>query len=130
VSPRANRRQPCAGLLDSQRETTETGGPRLARGDTHLPAAQVMPVWPGPSLPPDPTVVRHDLPWGQVMGQQAPGTPTTQAIKDAMQDCALGVVLRAPAPLGLGYIGFDEGPCFVGLHLWERVFGFHAPSVS
>jgi hypothetical protein len=48
------------------------------------------------------------------MGPQAPGTPTTQDIQEAMEDLALGVLSRSPAPLSLGDIGFDECPFVVG----------------
>ena len=47
------------------------------------------------------------------MGPQAPGTPTTQDIKDAIADLTLGV-LTLLAVLSLGDIGFDECPFFVG----------------
>jgi hypothetical protein len=73
-----------------------------------------MDVLPRAVPAPEPTVMVDDLPWGKVMGQQAPGTPTTQEIKDAIEDLALGVLSRSPAPLGLGNIGFDECPFFVG----------------
>ena len=61
------------------------------------------------------------------MGQQAPGTPTTQDIKDAVEILAFGVCSRSPAPLGLGNIGFDECPFFCRLSLWDRVLGVPMP---
>ena len=61
------------------------------------------------------------------MGQQAPGTPTTQDIQDAVEDLARGVLSRSPAPLGLGNIGFDECPFVVGYVCGIGFSGFHAP---
>jgi hypothetical protein len=73
-----------------------------------------MDVLPRAVPAPEPKVMVDDLPGGKVMGQQAPGTPTTQDRKDAIEELALGVLSRSPAPLGRGHLGFDEGPFFVG----------------
>ena len=73
-----------------------------------------MDVLPRAVPAPEPKVMVDDLPGRKVMGQQAPGTPTTQDLKDAIEDLALGVLSRSPAPRGLGDIGFDDCPFFVG----------------
>ncbi len=61
------------------------------------------------------------------MGPQTPRTPTTQEIKDAIQDCAFGVLLPSPSGLGLGHIGWDQLPLFVAQVNRGRFSGFHAP---
>jgi hypothetical protein len=56
---------------------------------------------PGAILAPHPKVVVHHLPRRQVMGKQAPRTPTAQDREDAVENFALGVFLRAPSAPGL-----------------------------
>jgi hypothetical protein len=85
---------------------------------------------PGAVLLPAPKVVVHELPGGEVMGQQTPGTPTAHDIKDAVQDFPFGILLRAPPRFGPGHIRLAERPfavCQVGRVRFSR---FHTPSLA
>ena len=66
----------------------------------YVAAEPVVHHLPGPILLPAPKILVDDLPGGEVMGQQAPRTATTQDIKDAVQDFAFGVLLWAAPRLG------------------------------
>ena len=68
---------------------------------------------PSAILPPEPKVVIHDLPGREIVGEQTPRTPTPQDIKDAIEDFALGILLRSAAGLRLGHMGLDQLPLFV-----------------
>jgi hypothetical protein len=59
------------------------------------------------------------------MRQQAPRTPTPQDIKDAIEDFALGVLLRSSSGLPLGHIGLNQLPLFVTQVSWVGFSGFH-----
>jgi hypothetical protein len=62
----------------------------------------------GAILAPAPKIVVDDLPGREIMGQQAPGTPATHNIQNALEDFALWVLLRSAPALGRGHIGLDE----------------------
>ena len=75
---------------------------------------------PGAVLAPEPTVVIDDLPWREVMRQQAPGTPTPYDIKDSIQDFALE----------LRDIGLEQFPLMVADFGRVRFSGFRTPRLT
>ena len=89
-----------------------------------------MDVLPDPVLAPDPKVVVHNLPWGKVMRQQTPRTPTPHDIEDRIENFALGVLLGAPSALGLGHIGLKQRPFLVAQVSRVRFSGFHTSSLT
>jgi hypothetical protein len=99
----------------------------LARGHPHIATAQGVHHVPGAILAPEPKVVGHHLPGGEVMGQQPPGTSAAQEIQDAVQDVALRVLLRSAPGLGLGHEMLDQVPFLITEGGGGRNSGFHPP---
>jgi hypothetical protein len=64
------------------------------------------------------------------MGQQAPGTATTEDIEDGIHDLALRIFLRSPTGLGSGDEMLNQRPFTIPEVSRRRVAGFHAPIVS
>ena len=85
-----------------------------------------MPPLPGAIVPPAPEVLVDKLPGWKVMGQQAPGTATTENREDRIQDFALRIFLRSPTGLGGGDEMLKQGPFAVTEVSWVWFAGFHA----
>jgi hypothetical protein len=85
-----------------------------------------MHVLPGAIVPPAPEVLIDNLPGGEVMRQQAPGTATTQDIADGIHDLTLGIFLGPPTGLGAGPQMLDQRPFFVTQVGWVRFAGSQA----
>jgi hypothetical protein len=70
------------------------------------------------------------VPRGEVMRQQAPGTPTADDLKDPIQDVALGVLLGSSPALGLRDIGLEQFPLTVADVSRVRFSGFHTSNLT
>jgi hypothetical protein len=82
---------------------------------------------PGAIVPPAPAVLVDDLPGGNVMGPQAPGTATPEARENRIQDFALRILLRSPTGLGGGNSMVKQRPFAVTEISRGWCAGFHAP---
>jgi hypothetical protein len=82
---------------------------------------------PGAIVPPAPKVLIDNLPRGEVMRQQAPGTATAQDIEDRIQDLTFRIFLGPPTGLGGRHQIVDQVPFFVAQVGRVRFAGFHAP---
>jgi len=81
---------------------------------------------PRPVVPPAPKILIDELPGREIMGQQAPGTATTQNIEDGVQDFPFGILLWSAPRLGCGHIGCDQRPFLVSKVGGVRFSGCHA----
>jgi hypothetical protein len=81
---------------------------------------------PRPIMPPAPNILIDELPGRAIMGQQAPGTATTQDREDGVQDVPCGIRLGSAPRLGWGHIGGDQRPCLVSQVGGVRCAGCHA----
>jgi hypothetical protein len=105
-------------------------GPRLAPltgSHPDLAAEQIMPVLPGTVLPPAPKVLVDELPGGEVVRQQAPGTATTEARENGIQNFARRILLRSAPGFGGGDQMLNQRPFAVAEISWVRSTGFHTP---
>ncbi len=103
-----------------------TGLAPLSSRHAHSAAQEVMHARPGAIVPPAPDVLIDHLPRGKIMRQQAPGTPTTEEIKNGVQDFPFGILLGS-APRLLRHIGGDQRPFLVSEVGRVRGSGVHAP---
>jgi hypothetical protein len=81
---------------------------------------------PRPILPPLTKVVVDDSPWGQIMWQHPPGTPSAQQIEDPVQDFPLGVDLGSAPRFRVWHEMLEQGPFFITEIRGVRLSRVHA----
>ena len=86
----------------------------FAGGHPHIASEQIMHAWPSPVPTPLPTIVIHEAPWGQIMGEHPPRSSTARPIEDGIQNLTLRIRFGAPARFGFGHQMVDHVPFFIG----------------
>lgn len=108
-------------------DNASTGLPVFPGRHPHVAAEPVVPQLPGPVLLPASNIMIDDLPGGEVMGEQAPRTATSQNIHDTVQDVACGRLLWSAPRLGSGHIRGNQRPFLVSEVSRIGFSGFNAP---
>ena len=104
------------GRLDRlTREHSSAGLATLAGSHPDITPVPIMPPVPGPVLPPAPAVLIDHRSGGNVIGQQAPGTATTEDIGERAEDLAFRICLGPPPGFGWEDQMCNQAPCSVTL---------------
>jgi hypothetical protein len=107
-------------------DEARTGLPVFPGRHPDVAAEEVVHPLPGTVLLPAPKIMGDDLPRGEVVGQQAPGTATTQDIQDTIQDFPFRILLGSAPRLRGGHLGGDQRPFLVREVGRVRFSGFHS----